>query len=74
MFFSDASFGMLILHLWVPVADGSSGSNHPEAFQRMMEMERWAQSKQVRPVNTGHSQGMYGHGHGPELDMGFRYR
>ncbi|KAK9074261.1 hypothetical protein SSX86_006858 [Deinandra increscens subsp. villosa] len=60
------------LGLPLSVADGSSGSNHPEAFQRMMEMERWAQSKQARPVNTGHSQGMYGHG--PELDMGFRYR
>nr|XP_043623407.1 uncharacterized protein LOC122595150 isoform X2 [Erigeron canadensis] len=48
----------------LPVPDGSSGSNHPEAFQRMMEMELRAQSKQ-------HSQGVYG---GPELDMGFRYR
>ncbi|XP_022025660.1 uncharacterized protein LOC110926212 isoform X3 [Helianthus annuus] len=62
------------LGLPLSVADGSSGSNHPEALQRMMEMERWAQqSKQVRPVNTGHNQqGVYGHG--PELDMGFRYR
>ncbi|KAI7740099.1 hypothetical protein M8C21_010317 [Ambrosia artemisiifolia] len=60
------------LGLPLSVADGSSGSNHQEALQRMMEMERWAQSKQVRPVNTGHNQGMYGPG--PELDMGFRYR
>lgn len=50
----------------LPVGDGSSGSNHhPEAFQRMMEMEMRAQSKQH---NT---QGMYG---AHELDMGFRYR
>ncbi|XP_076923184.1 uncharacterized protein LOC143585241 isoform X2 [Bidens hawaiensis] len=65
------------LGLPLSVGGGSSGSNHPEAFQRMMEMERWAQSKQqVRPVNTGHNQGMYGQGQGQghELDMGFRYR
>lgn len=53
------------------VGDGGSGSNHPEAFQRMMEMELRAQAKQQvqRPG------GMYGGGH--ELDMGmggFRYR
>ncbi|KAI3818553.1 hypothetical protein L1987_12363 [Smallanthus sonchifolius] len=62
------------LGLPLSVGDGSSGSNHPEALQRMMEMERWTQSKQVRPVNTGHSQGMYGQGQGHELDMGFRFR
>ncbi|KAD7117067.1 hypothetical protein R6Q59_006318 [Mikania micrantha] len=60
------------LSLPLSVADSSSGSTHPEAFQRMMEMERLAQLKQARPVKTGHNQGMYGHG--SELDMGFRYR
>ncbi|KAI3743901.1 hypothetical protein L1987_56969 [Smallanthus sonchifolius] len=52
------------------VSDGNSGCNLPEAFQRMMEMELRAQSNQVHPVSTGHSQGIYGHG----LDTGFRYR
>ncbi|PWA72988.1 hypothetical protein CTI12_AA265260 [Artemisia annua] len=46
-----------------PVPNAGSGNQHPEAFQRMMEMELRAQSK-----HTPHSQGMY------ELDMGFRYR
>nr|GFA05779.1 hypothetical protein [Tanacetum cinerariifolium] len=42
--------------------NAGSANQHPEAFQRMMEMELKAQSK-----HTPHSQGMY------ELDMGFRY-
>lgn len=54
------------LGLPLPVPDSSG---NPEAFQRMMEMERRAQSKAVN------AQGMY---RGHELDMdaglGFRYR
>ncbi|XP_071705922.1 uncharacterized protein [Rutidosis leptorrhynchoides] len=49
----------------LPVPDGSSGANRPEAFQRMMEMELRAQLKQQ------HNQGVFG---GADLDMGFRYR
>ncbi|XP_043717180.1 uncharacterized protein LOC122665149 isoform X2 [Telopea speciosissima] len=46
-------------------------TNHPEALERLFEMELRANSKQMRPVaSPGHSMGMYGH----ELDMGFRYR
>ncbi|KAK1425164.1 hypothetical protein QVD17_20510 [Tagetes erecta] len=60
------------LPLSVPVAVSSSGSNHPEALQRMIEMELRAQSERVRPVNAGHGQEVYGHAH--ELDMSFRYR
>ncbi|XP_052194166.1 uncharacterized protein LOC127802414 [Diospyros lotus] len=47
---------------------------HPEAFQRLIEMERGAKSKQIHPLAAAagqtHGHGMYGH----ELDMGFRYR
>ncbi|KAL7233166.1 hypothetical protein ACSBR1_016907 [Camellia fascicularis] len=51
--------------------DVTGGSNHPEVFQRLLEMERRANSKQIHPLAAvGHSQGMYGH----ELDMSFRYR
>ncbi|KAA8516089.1 hypothetical protein F0562_019268 [Nyssa sinensis] len=63
------NFGGLGMPL--PAPDVSSGSNHPDAFQRLIEMELRANSKQVRPfAGVGHSQGMHGH----ELDMGFRYR
>lgn len=49
------------------VGDGS----HPEVFQRMMEMELRAQSKQqIRPLPLNNNQGG-----GQGLDMGgFRYR
>lgn len=51
--------------------DIGSGSNHPEALQRLIEMELRSNSKQINPFGSaGHSQGMHGH----ELDMGFRYR
>ncbi|PSS04006.1 Uro-adherence factor A like [Actinidia chinensis var. chinensis] len=51
--------------------DISSGNNYPEALQRLLEMERRANSKKTHPlVAADRSQGMYGH----ELDMGFRYR
>lgn len=53
-----------------PAPDVNGGSNHPEAFQRLVEMELRAKSKQIPPFAVGHSQAMYGH----ELDMGFRYR
>ncbi|WRX07622.1 hypothetical protein QQP08_000109 [Theobroma cacao] len=54
-----------------PGHDVGSGSHHPEALQRLIEMELRSNSKQIHPFGAaGHSQGMYGH----ELDMGFRYR
>lgn len=54
----------------LPAPDVNGGSNHPEAFQRLVEMELRAKSKQIPPFSAGHNQAMYGH----ELDMGFRYR
>ena len=59
---------MFLLDALAPDVNG--GSNHPEAFQRLVEMELRAKSKQIPPFAVGHSQAMYGH----ELDMGFRYR
>ncbi|XP_022770492.1 uncharacterized protein LOC111313893 [Durio zibethinus] len=54
-----------------PGHDVGSGSPHPEALQRLIEMELRSNSKQIYPFGAaGHSQGMHGH----ELDMGFRYR
>ncbi|XVE73811.1 hypothetical protein DITRI_Ditri11bG0148600 [Diplodiscus trichospermus] len=48
-----------------------SGSHHPEALQRLIEMELRSNSKQINSISAaGHGQGM----HGNELDMGFRYR
>lgn len=45
--------------------------NHPEAFERLMQMELTARSKQIHPAMTGPVPGgMYG----PELDMNLRYR
>ncbi|KAJ8900437.1 hypothetical protein K2173_025214 [Erythroxylum novogranatense] len=45
------------------------GANHPEALQRLLEME--LRSKQIHPFgSTGHNPGIYGH----ELDMGSGYR
>lgn len=47
------------------------GSNHPEAIQRLIELELRSKSKQIQPFPAGgHGQGIYGH----ELDMGFGYR
>ncbi|KAK4397188.1 hypothetical protein Sango_1555400 [Sesamum angolense] len=54
----------------IPAPDMHSGSNPPEAFQRLIEMELQANSKHIHPFATGHNQGVYGH----EIDMGFRYR
>uniref|UniRef100_A0A5B7AAV6 Chorismate synthase n=1 Tax=Davidia involucrata TaxID=16924 RepID=A0A5B7AAV6_DAVIN len=63
------NFGGLGMPLQAP--DVSRGSSHPEALQRLIEMELRANSKQIHPyAAVGHSQEMYGH----ELDMGFRYR
>jgi hypothetical protein len=46
----------------------AGGRNHPEALQRLFEMELRSNSK---PIHTsGHNQGIHGH----ELDMGFGYR
>ncbi|MBA0652697.1 hypothetical protein Goklo_019933 [Gossypium klotzschianum] len=56
-----------------PGNDVGSGSHHPEALQRLIEMELRSKSKQMGPFGApGHSQGqgMYGH----EPDMGFQYR
>ncbi|KAK4415904.1 hypothetical protein Salat_2697800 [Sesamum alatum] len=54
----------------IPAHDMHSGSNPPEAFQRLIEMELQANSKHIHPFATGHNQGVYGR----EIDMGFRYR
>ncbi|GMI98422.1 Conserved Binding of eIF4E 1 [Hibiscus trionum] len=56
-----------------PGHDVVSGSHHPEALQRLIEMELRSKTKQMSPFGASvHSQGqgMYGH----ELNMGFRYR
>jgi len=46
----------------------AGGRNHPEALQRLFEMELRSNSKPIHP--SGHSQGIHGH----ELDLGFGYR
>lgn len=62
-------FNSCLVKLSAP--DVGGGSNHPEAFQRLLEMELRANPKQIHPFAAGgHSQGMLGH----ELDMGFGYR
>lgn len=65
------NYGGFGMRLQAP--DVSGGSNHPEAFQRLLEMELRANSrKTTHPFPAvGRSQGMYG---GHDLDMGFRYR
>ncbi|KAI3444498.1 hypothetical protein Pfo_001163, partial [Paulownia fortunei] len=54
----------------MPALNNNSVGNPPEAFQKLIEMELRANSKQTHPFAPGRSQGMYGH----EVDMGFRYR
>ncbi|KAJ8509947.1 hypothetical protein OPV22_000381 [Ensete ventricosum] len=49
---------------------GSGGKNHPEAFQRLIEMEQRANAKQVHPAAAGNIPDMCG----PELGMSFRFR
>ncbi|KAF0911679.1 hypothetical protein E2562_011680 [Oryza meyeriana var. granulata] len=45
--------------------------NHPDAFERLIQMELTARSKQIHPAMAGPVPGgMYG----PELDMNLRYR
>lgn len=51
----------------VPAPDNSFG-NPPEAFQRLIEMELQANSKQIHPFHAAHNQGIYGR----ELDIRFR--
>ncbi|KAG8391874.1 hypothetical protein BUALT_Bualt01G0232300 [Buddleja alternifolia] len=53
-----------------PAQEINPGSTPPEAFQRLLEMELRANSKQIHPLAPGHSQVMSGH----DIDMGFRYR
>ncbi|XP_057510905.1 uncharacterized protein LOC130793296 isoform X2 [Actinidia eriantha] len=55
----------------LPGPHHGGGNNHSEAFQRLLEMECRANSKQIPPfAAVGHSQGMANH----ELEMGFGYR
>ncbi|KAH1044795.1 hypothetical protein AAZX31_09G234100 [Glycine max] len=61
------TFGGPGMQLQAP--DVGGGRNHPEALQRLFEME--LRSKNPKPIHaSGHSQGMYGQ----ELDLGFGYR
>ena len=46
----------------------AGGRNHPEALQRLFEMELRSNSKPIH--NSGHNQGIHGH----ELDLGFGFR
>ncbi|XP_055817210.1 uncharacterized protein LOC129886525 [Solanum dulcamara] len=57
------------LGMQMPGPDINSRNNHPDALQRLIEMELRA-SKQIHPFPSGRGQGMYGH----ELDMGLRHR
>lgn len=54
------------MQLQAPAVAG--GRNHPEALQRLFEMELRSNSKPIHP--SGHNQGIHGH----ELDLGFGYR
>lgn len=62
-------FQFLIYFLAISLApDVGGGRNHPEALQRLFEMELRSNPKSIHA--SGHSQGMYGQ----ELDLGFGYR
>ncbi|KAB5569388.1 hypothetical protein DKX38_003181 [Salix brachista] len=51
--------------------DDGGESNHPEALQRLIEMELRSKARQTHSFAApGNGPGMYGH----ELDMGFGYR
>ncbi|KAL2469023.1 hypothetical protein Fot_50599 [Forsythia ovata] len=52
-----------------PSPDINSRGN-PESFQRLIEMELQARSKQIHSLAGGRNQGIHRH----ELDMGFRHR
>ncbi|CAJ1820888.1 unnamed protein product [Sphenostylis stenocarpa] len=60
------TFGGPGIQLQAP--DVGGGRNHPEALQRLFEMELRSNPKSIHA--SGHSQGMYGQ----ELDLGFGYR
>ncbi|XP_042470233.1 uncharacterized protein LOC122052657 isoform X1 [Zingiber officinale] len=60
------SFGMGMPGAFV----GGSSISHPDAFQRLLEMEMRAKEKHAHPAAAGHIPSMYG----PEFDMSFRYR
>lgn len=65
----QSNFGGLGIPPQAP--DVSGGTHHPEALQRLIEMDLRSNSKPIHPFATaGHSEGIYGH----ELDMGFGYR
>ncbi|XP_017699190.3 uncharacterized protein LOC103710699 isoform X2 [Phoenix dactylifera] len=49
---------------------GVGMGGHPEALERLIEMEMRANSKQIHPAAAGHIPGIFG----PDLDMNFRYR
>lgn len=69
-FFFFSFFFSFILYLFSAPEVGG-GSNHPEAIQRLIELELRSNSKQIQSFpGGGHGQGIYGH----ELDMGFGYR
>lgn len=49
---------------------GVGGANHPEALERLIEMELRGNQKQIPPVAAGHGPGIYD----PGFDMAFRSR
>ena len=63
--------GIFIFYYVGPSGPAVRG-NHPEAFERLMQMELTARSKQIHPAMGGPVPG--GGMYGPELDMNMRYR
>lgn len=60
-------FKFTLSFFWhILVAPGVGGSNHTEAFEKLMEMELRANAKQMHPLD--------GTGHYGEVDMHLRYR
>ncbi|XP_073102426.1 uncharacterized protein [Elaeis guineensis] len=62
------NYGGLGMGMPGPVVGGGTGG-HPEALERLIEMEMRANSKQIHPASAGYIPGIFG----PELDMNFRY-
>lgn len=60
---------MNIILMILSAPDINSRAN-PESFQRLIEMEIQARSKQIHPLAAGRNQGTHRH----ELDMGFQHR
>ncbi|XP_073011809.1 uncharacterized protein [Typha latifolia] len=62
-----------ILHHRQPAMPGPAfvddGGTHPEALQRLIEMELRAKSKHIHPAAVDHVPSIYG----PEFNMNFRY-